>query len=296
MAWQALILIQAFLTALAVIVTRLLARDKYTAKASLAITAGWFVCLYGVGLLILPHFGNVQLSSLYEYWWRFLLGGLAFALTNAFTYYSLVYLDASVGTIFNTINALFTVFGASILLHENLDSQQLVGAVILLTAIIYTALATRHRPTKVVHRRLIIGLAYAIAAGVFYAIASINEKSLLAHVSVGDFLLFGWFGETVMAVLVVLLLQPGSLKVFKVPRVVGWTAVLGALRAVSGLCFILAIIRSNNVGLMTVISNFRLIIVVLLGVWLLKERQKTYQKLFGSAVAIIALSLMFWQK
>lgn len=287
---------QAFLTALATLVTRLLAREKQTATASLAITAGWFVCLYVVGLLMLPHFGQVHLSSLHDYWPRFLLSGVAFALTNAFTYYSLVYLDASVGTIFGTLNALFTVFGASLVLHEDLSSPQLLGAVILLAAIVYTALATRHKPTERVHRNLIIGLVYAVLGAVFYGIASVNQKSLLSHVSVGDLLAFGWFWEMAMAVFIVLLIQPRSLEVLRMPKVAGWTAVLGVLRATSGLCFILAMVRSNNLGLITIISNFRLIIVVLLGYWLLKERKKPLQKLIGSAVAIIALSLMFWQK
>lgn len=296
MDWQSLILVQAVLVAVAMVVTRLLARDKRAKDASLAVTAGWFVALYACGLMMLPFFGNIHLSSLTIYWWRFILGGLAFALTNALTYYSLVYLEVSVGTILSTMSALFTIFGAAIFIHEDLSFKQLLGSAFLLAAIMYTIFATRQKSTKAVHRKLIIGFSFALVSALFYAVASVNEKSLLSHVSVGDYLLFGWFGEMSMAILLVLLIQPRALKLLREPFILRWTLSLGVLRATSGLCFILALIRSNNVALVTVISNFRLIIVVLLGVIFLKERQKIYQKLAGSALATVALSFMFWQK
>ncbi|HSX18001.1 MAG TPA: DMT family transporter [Candidatus Saccharimonadales bacterium] len=295
MSWQSLILIQAFLTALATIITRVLARDRKTANASMAITASWFILLYICGIAFLPWFGHVHSQSFFHYGWRFVLGGTAFALNNILTYKAFVYLDATIGSILGTIAALFTVIGAALILNEELSVTQAVGAMMLILAIIYGVLATRVKPSKKTHRTLIIGAIYVVAASAFYAVAAVNEKSLLSHVSVGDYIVFGWGWQTIMAVAAALLIQPRAFKLLLRPAVLRWTALLGILRAVSGLCFMLSQIRSNNVALVTVISNFRLIIVVILGFWLLKERQKITQKFIATGAATIALIIIFWK-
>lgn len=279
--------------AIAIIITRLLAKRKKTASAGLAITAGWFVVLYACGLMFLPFFGDVHLVNLQHYFWRFALSGIAFAATNILMYKTLNYLDAAVGSILATVNTLFTVAGAALFLHEDLSKAQIVGSALLLTAIIYGTLATRHKPSKTVHKNLLIGGLFALASGLTLAVAAINQKSVLAHVSVGDYLAFGWGWEALAAVAAVLLIQPKSLKILLNRSVLGWTLILGVLRATSGLCFMLAQIRSNNVALVTVIANFRLIIIVILGYWLLKERQKITQKAVAASASIAALAIMF---
>lgn len=295
MNWHLLILIQAFLVALAMVITRHLARDKKTVNAGLAISAGWFVVLYICGLAFLPHFGNVHVHNFIHFGWQFAVVGSAFAMTSILTYKMLVYLDAAVGSLLSTISTLFTIIGAALFLHEDLTAIQAVGSGLLLISITYGILATRSKPTKAVHRNLVKGGAYAIAAAVFFAIAAITEKWLLGRVSVGDYLAFGWGWEAFAAVAAVLLLQPKSLKILLQAPVAGWTVILGLLRAISGLCFVLAQIRSNNVALVTVISNFRLIIVVALGFWLLKERQKIAQKLIATAASTASLAVIFWK-
>jgi drug/metabolite transporter (DMT)-like permease len=294
MGWQVFISVQLVLVALATIVTRLLARDKRLANSGFAITAGWFVVLYTLGLLALPKIGHIDTSAFHHYGWRFIGGGIAFTLTNIFFFYMLKYLDAAIGTILGTISAIFTVFGAYIFLHENLTDAQIVGTCILIASVIYGSLATRHRKHRAVHINLAIGASYALIGALFYAVAAINEKSLLGHMTTGTYVLFGWGCQTLIAVTAVLLIQPKSLKSLLRPNVAGWTFVLGVLRAVSGYCFMLSLVKSNNVGLVTVISNFKLILIVLLGAWLLNERNKMAQKLIAAAGAMVALSLLFW--
>jgi drug/metabolite transporter (DMT)-like permease len=295
MPWQALISLQITLVAFATIITRLLARDKKLAKAGPAITAGWFVVLYAIGLLMLPHIDHVDHSAFTHYHWRFIGGAVAFAATNILFFYTMVYLDAAIGTIIGTISALFTVFGASILLHENLSNLQIAGTWLLLVSVIYGLLATRHMKNKHAHRKLMIGSLLAVIASVFYAIAALNEKALLGHVSIGSYIFYGWGLQMLTAVAVAIIFQPKELKVLLRPYVAGWTLGLGALRAISGLCFMMSLVRSDNVGLVTVISNFKLIIIILLGAWLLGEHTKMTQKLTAALGASIALGMLFWR-
>jgi drug/metabolite transporter (DMT)-like permease len=294
MSWQVLISLQVVLVAFATIVTRFLARDRKLAGSGMAITAGWFCFLYLFGLIALTQIGGVDISAFQQFGWRFAGGGLAFALSNILVFYMFVYLDAAIGTILGTLAVIFTVFGASLILRENLSNLQIIGTCLLLISVIYGTLATRHRKDRLTHVKLAIGAAYALGGSIFYSIATINEKSLLSHVSVGSYIFFGWGFEMLGAMLVVLSLQPRSLIILLKPSVLGWTFFLGFLRAVSGLCFMLSLIRSNNAGLVTVISSFKLIIIVLLGAWLLNERSKLPQKLTAAAIAMVALTLLFW--
>jgi drug/metabolite transporter (DMT)-like permease len=230
-----------------------------------------------------------------QYWWRFVIGGLAFALTNVCTYKTLVYFDAAIGSIVATVNAIFAVIGASIFLSEDLSLWQLAGALVLLFAVGYALLATHATRKKAVRRSLRLGTTYALLAGLCFAVAAVNEKSLLEQMSIGSYMVYGVGGQCLLAVLLGVAVQPKRLWLLAKPHVAGWSLLSGALRGFGGACFIVAEVRSNNVGLVSVIANFRLIIVILLGAWLLKEHQHLRQK-FGAALASIAgMAIMFWK-
>jgi len=294
MSWQIFISIQLVLVAFATIITRLLARDKKIAKAGLVITAAWFAILYAIGLVALPHMGPVDTSAFSSHWLQFVGGGIAFSLMNVMIFYSMVYLEAAIGSIIGTVSAIFTVFGASLILHENLNHLQILGTWLLLISVVYGMLSTRHAKNRQVHRNLAIGVLLSLVASVFYALASLNEKSLLNQISPGTYVLYGWGTQTVAAICLALLVQPKQLKVLLKPNVAGWTVVLGVLRAISGYSFIQSLVKSNNVGLMTVVANFKLILIILLGAWLLQERNKMKQKFIAAAGASVALAMLFW--
>ncbi len=296
MNWQILILGQAFLVALSMIVTRLLAKQNKTRSASLVVTAGWLAVLYVFGLGFLPWLEPIDCANFIEYFWRFALGGLAFGLAGIFTYKMLVHLDAAVGSILTTLNTLFTVVGAALLLNEDLNTVQLIGGVLLVLSVVYGLLASHHLHTKKVrfHRSALVGGAYALATALSFSVAVLNEKSLLGHVSTGDYVLFGWGWQVVVGLAIALAFQRKSFKLLMNSRILFWVVILGILRAFSGLFYMLAQVKSDNVALVTVVSNYRLIIVVVLGYWLLHERQKLRQRIIASVAATLSLTLLFW--
>jgi uncharacterized membrane protein len=139
-----------------------------------------------------------------------------------------------------------------------------------------------------------MGLIYALLAGVSYAIGIVNEKSLLGHMTVGSYVVFGIGAQLLMALITVIIIQPKQLHLLLKPRIFGWSALNGVFRGVGGVCFILSEVKSNNVALVSVISNFKLIIVILLSWWLLKERQYLARKFTSATASIIGLTMMFW--
>ncbi len=295
MNWQTLVLANAFFIALSMIIMRFIGRNKSYAGASFIINAGSFIFLWLSGLALLPLLGSIDNHVLLNYIWRFVGGGILFALTNVATYKSLTYVDAATGTIFNTLNALFSVGMAALTLHEDLSVWQAGGAVILLAAIIYSTLALKAKNTKVSRRNLLYGLGFALIAGLLYGAAITNEKWLLEHMDSASYIVYGWGWQMLASVAAAILLQPRQLKLLKEAGLLRWLVALGIVKGVGGAAFVLSEIRSNNVALVTVIANFKIIIVVLLGAWLLKERQKLWQKTAGALTALIGLTVMFWR-
>lgn len=294
MHWQVLILLQSLLVAVSTIIIRILARDKKTAKASFVINAGLYLALYISILLLVPWLGHVNIHYAIKYWWRYLFGGLFFALTNVFTYKTLVYFDAAIASIVGTVNAMFTIIGAALVLNENLSKMQIVGSLILLGAISYGILATHSISQRLDRRRALLGVMYALLAGISFAIAAVNEKSLLSHMTIGTYGILGIGGQFLMSILTALIIQPRKIHILFSKRVFGWSMLGGVLRGVGGVCFMLAEVKSNNVALVSVISNFKLIIVVLLGWWLLNEREYLARKFYSAMLAISGLIVMFW--
>lgn len=294
MDWQGFVLINALFIALSMIIMRLLGRDKAYTGASFVINAGSFVVLWLSGVALLPLLGTVDGQMLHQYFWRFVGGGVLFALTNVATYKSLTYVDAATGTIFNTINTLFSVGMAALTLHEDLSVLQAGGAVVLMVAIIYSALTLRANDTKFSRRDLLRGLEFALLAALVYAVAITNEKWLLGQMNAASYVAYGWGWQVVASVVAALLLQPKKLKLLGQLSFAGWLAALGVVKGVAGIAFVLAEIRSNNVALVTVVNNFKIIIVVVLGAWLLKERRKLRQKAIGAVAALAGLTVMFW--
>lgn len=294
MSWQILILTQTVLVAASTICLRILARNNKTAKASFAVNAIMYAALYASFLFLVPFLGHVHSYSLSEYWWRFILGGTAFALTNVFTYKTLVYFDAAIASIAGTVNAMFTIILAALILGEKLSKLQFVGSVILIIAICFGILATHAVRKKTVRDKVKLGVIYALLAGMSFSIAAVNEKSLLSHMTIGSYAVYGIGGQFIMSVLTALIIQPKQLLRATKPDVASWSLLAGVLRGFGGACFIFAEVKSNNVALVSVIANFKLIIVILLGWWLLNERGHIARKLVSALIAISGLVVMFW--
>ncbi len=295
MNWQTLILLSTVFNAFGMITLRVLARDKRTTNANFAISAGAYIGIYTAILLLLPVLGRVQWHVFHDYWWRFIGGGLAFALTNAFVYKTLVYFDVAVANIAGTLNAVFAVAGSAIFLHEDLTPQQAVGALILLPAIAYGVIATHSTSKKSDRRSVKLGLFYTLLASICYGVAMVNEKSMLGHMSAASYAVFGVGGQFAMMWVTAAIWQPNQIRLLLRPRVAQWSLLTGALRGLGGICVILTEIKSNNMALAVVIANFRLIVVIFLGAWLLKEHKHVQQKLVAACGSIAGIAVMFWK-
>jgi drug/metabolite transporter (DMT)-like permease len=211
-------------------------------------------------------------------------------------YRALVYMESAIVSVITTISALFTFLIAAVVFGERLSPYQLLGSMLLLPAIWYVLhLASKERQGIHVHSRAWLrGLGYAITASWCFAIGFVLEKYALNHVSIPTYIGVGWGFQLLSSWALLLIFRRHTLKLLKDPTITMLAMRLGALRGTAGFLFLLALVRSNNVTLMAVISNFRIIVVAILAGLLLKERDHYTEKLAAAAVAFVALGIIFW--
>lgn len=295
MSWQILILANVLLVSVSLLAVRAVARKKEARNSALVVNAGMFTFLYAFGLMMLPFLEPVQAQVFRDYWPWFLAGGLSFALGNAFGYKVVTHLDAGIASVLGTVGTLFTIILAGLVLHEDLSSTQAIGSFIILSAVCYVLTVARQPGKHRMHgKSWLIGLGFSLLASVFFTLAIVNEKFLLSKSGASTYLLFGWGAQFIMAYLLAIAFQRKKFKLIFKPSIFKLTVLGGITRGLSGLLFILALVKSDNVALMIVVSNFKIIVIVLLGAWLLNEKQKITEKLTAAFLALAGLSIILW--
>jgi len=296
MNWQTLILLHALIGPFSILAMRAVAKQRSAAHWPFTVNAGMFSFAYLTGLALLPFMSPVNFSSLTQYWPWFIGGGICFALTNAFWYKVLAHLDAGISGILSTLGVLFTIVLAALVLHEDLSVSQAVGGFLLLAAICYILTVAKQPGAHRLHSKSwLLGLTFSIIGGVFFAIALVNEKFLLGKMPTSSYFLFGWGGQALMAYVTALIFERRHFGLLLRPKIGPLVAVGGITRGIAGYFFIMSQIKSNNVALVTVVANIKLILIVLFGAWLLNERQKLTEKLTAAFLALAGLSIIFWK-
>jgi drug/metabolite transporter (DMT)-like permease len=296
MSWQVLILLHAFIAAFQTLQSRAIARIPKARHAALAVNAAAFSALFVVGVIIILFSGPINWSEARDYWHVLFLAAICFAFASTYMYRSLVYMESAVVSVVTTITALFTLILAGIVFGERLSTIQLLGSLLLLPCIWYVlSLAIREKQGVNIHSKAWLkGLSFALLASFFFACGFVLEKYAINHVTFSTYIGVGWGFQVLIAWVLVLTLRRHTLKVLKDPSVSTMSLRLGVIRAAAGALFLLALVKSNNVTLMSVISNFRIIVVAVLAGVLLKERDHYQQKMAAAALSFVALAIIFY--
>lgn len=275
---------------------RAIARAKPTRHASLAVNAIAFSALYITGLLSLPLIGDVNFSDFVTDIRMYVAASALFVMALYFMYKGMTHLESATASVLGTSSALFAVIMASFFFGESLSSLQVLGIAILLPCIWYVlSLASKGRKMIDFHdQSWLHGFIFIMCSSLFLAFAHILEKEILTTSSIGTYIAYGWLLQVGFAWLLYFLFGRHAKKIFKSNKIVRSALQLGVLRAATGFFFVMALVKSDSVSLVTVIANFRIIIVAILAGWILNERQYYYKKLAAAAVAVVALSIIFW--
>lgn len=298
MSWQALVLLHAFFSAFQALQFRAIARAKATRHSALAVNAIAYVALYVCGLIILPLIGGVQLSDFTSSWQMYIAAAALFVMALYFMYKAMVHLESATVSVLGTSSALFVVILANFFFDEHLTNSQILGIAILVPCLWYVLSLAKKRHSLLDFKQLdtswLKGFVFVMSSSFFLALAHILEKEILTSSSLGSYIAFGWLLQLIFAWVLYFGFGRHAKKVFKSNKIIRSALQLGLLRAATGFFFVTALIKSDSVSLVTIVANFRIIIVAVLAGWVLGERKFYYQKLAAAAVSVIALSIIFW--
>lgn len=294
--WQSLVLLHALFSACQALQFRAIARAKATRHAGLAINAIAFSALYICGLFLLPIIGEVNFDIFKINIHMFVAAAALFVMAIYFMYKAMTHLESATASVLGTSSALFVVILARFFFNEHLSSLQLFGIVLLIPCLWYVLLLAS-KGKKLLDfndQSWLKGFSFMICSSFFLAFAHILEKEILETASLGTYVAFGWLLQVTFAWILYFLFGRKAKNIFRSNKIIRRAIQLGLFRAGAGLFFVMALIRSDNVSLVTVIANFRIILVAVLAGWVLNEKQYYYKKLAAAALSVIALSIIFW--
>lgn len=296
MGWEVLTLCHALFSALGTLQARGIARLKHARQAALFVNAITFGTLFVAGLVLLPLIGGVDFNLAKQHAILLIASAVFFNLGLFYMYRALVYLESATAAVLATSSAIFTLIFARVIFHEELTVTQLIGTALLIPCIGYVLALAKRRQRFVDFKDLpwLKGALYIGVSSLGLSLGHVLEKELIIEVGIGNYVAFGWMLQAAFAIAVFMLIGKKTKKVMSDKFVIQSAASIGLLRVGAALFFLYALRKSNNLSLVMVVSNFRIIIVAVLAGWLLKERRFYYRKLAAAALSLIGLSVIFW--
>lgn len=204
------------------------------------------------------------------------------------------FLEVSLRTVIYQSRIIWVVLLGFVFLHESLDWQKLMGAVFIFTGIALASLRKGglNRAKQLVSR-LKEGNKSAREKGVFLTLSTAFLTALELIVLRHLLNLFSpavlLFGVTMTSVLVLALITPGlKRRVFRLPRL---SFLNGVFVGICALLFYLASSMTEISRTLPVVQAFT-VLTVILGIVLLKERERVWQKILGGILAAIGVILV----
>lgn len=289
MSWHIAITIALLLSVTFSLVQRTFAQ-QYPGRAPLSTALMYAMILTPLSWTVALIIGDISFDFQAATWVLIAIGGLLFALANIAAFDASTHVDVGQFNIIANIRTMTTIIVSSIVLNETLNSKQLVGAGIIMSAAILVATTRFTADTKRLDRHTVI----AIASSLFFGLAFTNEKWLLDQMSFSTYLVLGWSSQTVAMVLFAL--HPKQRKYFKQSitdkKYMKFISVMGLIRTVAGFLVVYALQESDNSSLIVSIVSYKTALVVVAAYFILKERDHMRQKMIGAACATVGLLLL----
>lgn len=284
MSWQLLIAVSVTLYSVSTLMQRVLVKDNSKPIAfSIVFQVLTGIVIAIVGLLTSSDMSFPRLAPI--------VGNLVamivlYGLANIAIFSSLKETEASVFTILFSTRALFTIAASSILLQEVLTGKQLIGASLIFLAVI---VVNWKSGKNMLH--LGRGELYAIAAAACFGFANTNDRYILQSFPLYSYLSLAFIAPPVL----IASLYPKEIKsitTFFSKKMLPKVLLLSFVYTFSAITFFAALQTGGNSSQIATVNLTSVIVIVLLAVIFLKEREHTVQKIAGAAICFMGLLLV----
>jgi uncharacterized membrane protein len=244
------------------------------------------VCPLGILVgLLLPH----QIHWSWLIVWLIVLNSVVMAISNWISFAAVSRLPV---VQYQTINQFYEVVVIClgwVVLGERLNGFQLTGTALLFVAALLAIRAPVKNLEKSHQKIHFQSVVLTLAAATTLGIALIIEKAALGHMDIGAYLIFGYSAQTVaMLVLAIKDVNRRTLRAFG-KREIKWSAAMGWANAITGVFYVMAIVFSNNISLVTAIAAITLPLLALGAFVALKERENQSMLWLGLGVGFLGL-------
>ena len=193
---------------------------------------------------------------------------------------SLQYLEASVySVLFNLRIILATILGI-LFLSEEIIPLQIIGGLLIFVAIFIMKQRGKKELT-------IKGILWGIGAALSVGILNLFEKKLINTVGFLNYAIPSMIGSAVIMWIILLSRKVKiDYAIFKTRKMIS----LMSFRAISAYGFTLAFYTGAKISVANYISGLSVILVVILGIVILKERDYLVRKILATGIAVLGLT------
>lgn len=281
MSWQLLLLLSVFAASLSAIYQKKAINNEKINPITFAIGFQLTVSLLVGFALIIRGFDFENLFLLIP---NFIFMILVYAVGNLLRYGSLKKVDISRFTILYQLNVIVTVVASYIYLKEQLSFFQIVGILLVFVGVL--TVLWKKRVLKL-HR----GDWLAIGSAFIYGIAFVSDALIVRTFDPLTFVFMAFLGPG----LLLCLIFPKKIKEVKhlVTKDVGYNFFMASiLTAINTVTLYTAYKIGRNAAQLSSLNQFSAVIIVVLGILILKERNNLYRNLLGIAISTIGVLLL----
>jgi len=193
---------------------------------------------------------------------------------------SLQYLEASVySVLYNLRIILVTIFGILFLSEEIIPLQMIGGSLIFVAIFIIKQKGKKELTLK--------GILWGIGAALSLSILNLFEKKLINSVGFLNYAVPSMIGSAVIMWTILLSRKVKiDYTIFKTRKIIS----LMSFRAISGYGFVLALYTGAKISVANYLSGLSVILIVILGIVILKERDYLARKIIATGIAVLGLT------
>ena len=283
MSWEILLAISVVLSAIPVLLQRVLLKSDHVEPISFSILFQLGVAAV-VTILTLTLRGNISFPPLAPLGWSLLIMTITYALANIFIFNSLKVTEASRFTVIFASKTFFAVIALTLFFKEGLSLQQWLGAIFIVVGV---AVVYLQKTQSQLNR----GDLFALCAALMFGMANTNDRYLVEFFDPYAYVIIGF-------------LLPGLAIALAYPRKIAYirtyftttfmskVLLLCLLYGLAAITFFAALQLAPNSSQVFTFNTFGAILTVILSIIFLKERDYLAKKLLGATISLIGLILV----
>ncbi len=282
MTWQIFIALSVVFYSISVLLQRSILKESNSQPVAFSI---FFQLLVGIIIGITGFFlGQSSLPPLGPFAFFLALVTCLYGFGNAFLFKSLQITEASKFTVLFSCRAFFTILASTLFLQEGLGPKQLVGVLCIFSAVAIVSLkSTRFEFNK--------GDLFALIAAMCMGLANTIDRHLLQHLLLYPYVSFSFIVPSLFTAV----MQPKEVKhlpLFWKKNLLPKVLLLCFLYSLAAITFYNALFLGTNSSQVISVNLTNVIVITVLSIFFLKERDNIPKKVIGAALSFVGLLLL----